>query len=77
MKHSISTDQLQDPATWDDESATVHSAVDEPQAVVSARFSQQKFEYISKAAEARGLSVSAFLRHVVLDHVSDGLPSTS
>jgi hypothetical protein len=77
MKNSLPIDQLQDPATWDDESATVQDGVDDPKAAVSTRFSQQECECISKAAEDRGLSVSAYIRRLDLHHLKDSLPSTS
>lgn len=61
--------ELQNPATWDDESAEVLPAAVDPRVVVPVRFTPGEFALIARFARESGLPLTHFLHHVILEHV--------
>lgn len=58
--------ELEDPETWDWDSAEEHPPVETPSARVSVRFSAAELGVLERAAEQAGLQLTAYIR---------GLPS--
>jgi hypothetical protein len=58
--------ELEDPETWDWESAKEHPPVESPSARVSVRFSAAKLGVLERAAEQAGLKLTAYVRAAAL-----------
>jgi hypothetical protein len=69
--------ELQDPASWDDESAEVLPAADDPRVVVPVRFTPDEFARVARYARASGLQLTESIREAILDRAGaeDGVPS--
>ena len=62
----MSDKELQDPGTWDFESAETHPGRKAARAIVSVAFSREDFELVCSAAEKRGVKLSALIRAATL-----------
>jgi len=58
--------ELEDPETWDWESAEEHAPVNAPGARVSVRFSAAELGMLERAAEQAGLKLTAYVRAAAL-----------
>jgi hypothetical protein len=63
--------ELEDPATWNDETVEVLPAADDPRAVVSVRFTPSEFARVARHARASGQTLTDCIRDAVLNHVSE------
>ena len=63
--------ELQDPNSWDDDSAELHPAVKNPRAVVSVSFAQDDLRKVSEFARAQGKKVSTFIREAALERATE------
>lgn len=61
--------ELEDPATWEDDEGTVYPPVQNPRAVVAVRLTPQEVERLERAATAQGLRLPEFIRHAALQWV--------
>ena len=58
--------ELEDPESWDWESAAEHPAVETPSARVSVRFSADELGVLERAAEQAGIKLTAYIRAAAL-----------
>jgi hypothetical protein len=66
--------ELEDPDTWDWESAEVHPPVENPGARVSVRFTAAELGVVERAAEQAGMKLTAYIRAAALAHAQTGAP---
>jgi hypothetical protein len=59
--------ELEDPATWDDESAEVLPPAEDPRVVVPIRFTPEEFARVARFARASGLPLTQCIRDAVLE----------
>lgn len=62
--------ELQDPATWEDETEAVRPAVKSLRAIVSVAFSREDFENVADYAKRHGMKISEFIRQAALDRMT-------
>jgi hypothetical protein len=67
--------ELEDPTTWDDETAEVLPAADDPRVVVPVRFTPDEFARVARFARASGLQLTECIRSVILDRTAEGTPA--
>jgi hypothetical protein len=68
--HEKELRDLQDPNSWDDESAAVHPAVESPRAVVSVSFSREDLQSVAEFARSHGKKVSTIIREAALERAT-------
>ena len=61
--------ELEDPATWEDESITLPPAQN-PGAVVAVRFTSEEVGRLERTATANGLRITEFIRQAALDRAT-------
>jgi hypothetical protein len=64
--------ELEDPETWDWESAEEHPPVQTPGARVPVRFSAAELGVLERAAEQAGLKLTAYVRAAALARAQSG-----
>jgi hypothetical protein len=70
-------EELQDPETWDDETAEVLPPATEPRVVVPVSFTPEEFARVARFAREQGAKTSACIRDAVLDRVDQAEPTQS
>jgi hypothetical protein len=63
-------EELQDPATWDDQADEVLPPAQSPRVVVPVTFSPEDFARVARYARAHGLQTTQLIHDATLDHVS-------
>ena len=62
--------ELEDPATWEDDEGTLHPPVQHPKAVVAVRLTLQEVARLEHEATALGMLLPEFVRHAALSWVN-------
>ncbi len=70
LSDSRNLEALEDPETWDPESAELRPGVAHARAVVAVPFAQPEFQRLAAAARERGLSTIDFIREAALAHLN-------
>jgi hypothetical protein len=62
-------DELQDPETWDNDTAQVLSPSESPKVVVPVSFTPTEFASLSRFARDHGVTTSECIRDAILDRI--------
>src|SRR5687767_4264631 len=76
-KRKLTDEELEDPETWDYESATLHPPVKDPRAVVSVGFPAADFRLVAEYARSTGMKLSEFIRVAAIDAATCNSGSTA
>lgn len=67
----------QQQESWDTDEGALHSAVENPGAVVTVRFTSEEYQRLSRAARRSGMRTTQYIHEAALAHVAEQDPAAS